>query len=114
VKLLTSLLKIGLKLTRLGCAIGGLALAAAYFYYAPKLPDVETLRDVQLQTPLRIYSEDNKLVSEFGEKRRTPISFNQIPQNYINALLAEKEPQLQIGRAVQQECRDRSRMPSSA
>ncbi|WP_296057204.1 penicillin-binding protein 1A [uncultured Amphritea sp.] len=90
-KLLTSLLKIGLKLTILGCAIGGLALAAAYFYYAPKLPDVETLRDVQLQTPLRIYSEDNKLVSEFGEKRRTPISFNQIPQNYINALLAAED-----------------------
>ncbi|WP_299201219.1 penicillin-binding protein 1A [uncultured Amphritea sp.] len=90
-KLLTSLLKIGLKLTILGCFIGGLALAAAYFYYAPKLPDVETLRDVQLQTPLRIYSEDGKLISEFGEKRRSPISFSQIPQNYINALLAAED-----------------------
>ncbi|SEQ28613.1 penicillin-binding protein 1A [Amphritea atlantica] len=90
-KILTSLLKIGLKLTILGCFVGCLALAAAYFYYAPKLPDVETLRDVQLQTPLRIYSEDDKLISEFGEKRRTPISFNQIPQNYINALLAAED-----------------------
>ncbi|MBN0986259.1 penicillin-binding protein 1A [Amphritea pacifica] len=90
-KILTSLLKIGLKLTILGCFAGCLALAAAYFYYAPKLPDVETLRDVQLQTPLRIYSEDDKLISEFGEKRRTPISFNQIPQNYINALLAAED-----------------------
>lgn len=90
-KLLTSLLKISLKLSILGAFIGCLALATAYFYYAPKLPDVETLRDVQLQTPLRIYSEDNKLISEFGEKRRTPISFNQIPQNYINALLAAED-----------------------
>lgn len=90
-KLLTSLLKIGLKLTILGCFIVSLALAAAYFYYAPKLPDVETLRDVQLQTPLRIYSEEGKLISEFGEKRRSPISFSQIPQNYVNALLAAED-----------------------
>nr|WP_320136551.1 penicillin-binding protein 1A [uncultured Amphritea sp.] len=90
-KLLTLLLKLGLKLTILGAFIGCLALAAAYYYYAPKLPDVETLRDVQLQTPLRIYSEDNKLISEFGEKRRWPISYKQIPQNYINALLAAED-----------------------
>ncbi|RTE67241.1 penicillin-binding protein 1A [Amphritea opalescens] len=90
-KLLTLLLKLGLKLTILVAFIGGLALAIAYFHYAPKLPDVETLRDVQLQTPLRIYSEDNKLISEFGEKRRWPISYQQIPQNYINALLAAED-----------------------
>ncbi|WP_417226500.1 penicillin-binding protein 1A [Amphritea sp.] len=90
-KLLTSILKLGLKLFLLGAFIGCLALAAAYYYYAPKLPDVETLRDVQLQTPLRIYSEDNKLISEFGEKRRSPISFDQIPQNYVNALLAAED-----------------------
>ncbi|MDO6563034.1 penicillin-binding protein 1A [Amphritea sp. 1_MG-2023] len=90
-KLLISLVKIGLKLTTLGVFIGCLALAAAYYYYAPKLPDVETLRDVQLQTPLRVYSDDNKLISEFGEKRRSPISFSQIPQDYINALLAAED-----------------------
>ncbi len=90
-KLLTSLLKIGLKLTIFGCFIGGLALTGAYFYYAPKLPDVDSLRDVQLQTPLRVYSKDNKLISEFGEKRRSPITFNQIPQTYINALLAAED-----------------------
>ena len=90
-KILTSLLKLCLKLTILGCFVGGVALASAYFYYAPKLPDVDTLREIQLQTPLRIYSEDNKLISEFGEKRRTPINFDQIPQNYINALLAAED-----------------------
>ena len=90
-KILTSLLKLCLKLTILGCFIGGVALASAYFYYAPKLPDVETLRDVQLQTPLRVYSDDHKLISEFGEKRRTPISFEQIPQTYIDALLAAED-----------------------
>ncbi|BBB24896.1 penicillin-binding protein 1A [Amphritea japonica] len=90
-KILTSLLKLCLKLTILGCFIGGVALASAYFYYAPKLPDVETLREVQLQTPLRVYSEDDKLISEFGEKRRTPINFEEIPQTYINALLAAED-----------------------
>ncbi|GGK64419.1 penicillin-binding protein 1A [Amphritea balenae] len=90
-KLLTSLLKLGLKLTILGCLLGGIALAGAYYYLAPKLPDVQTLKVVKLQTPLRIYSEDNQLISEFGEKRRTPIQFEQIPDNFINALLAAED-----------------------
>ena len=90
-KILSSLLKLGLKLTIVGGLIGCIALASAYFYFAPKLPDVQTLKQVKLQTPLRIYSTDEKLISEFGEKRRTPINFDQIPQNFINALLAAED-----------------------
>ena len=32
------------------------------------LPDVESLKQVQLQTPLRVYSSDEKLMAEFGKK----------------------------------------------
>ena len=89
--LLRSLLKLGLKLTIVGALLGSIALASAYFYYAPKLPDVQALKEVRLQTPLRVYSADDKLISEFGEKRRTPIGFEQIPDNFINALLAAED-----------------------
>ena len=64
----------------------GVALALS-----PSLPDVDTLRDVKLQTPLRIYSKDHKLIAEFGEMRRLPISFEQIPQGFIDALLAAED-----------------------
>lgn len=68
-----------------------LILASAYLYLSPKLPSVDVLRDVQLQTPLRIYTSDNQLIGEFGEKRRSPLSFEQIPPLFIGAMLATED-----------------------
>src|SRR5690606_18343642 len=66
-------------------------LSGVALYLRPALPDVDTLRDVKLQTPLRVYSKDHKLIDEFGEMRRLPISFEQIPQGFIDALLAAED-----------------------
>jgi penicillin-binding protein 1A len=52
---------------------------------------VETLKTVKLQTPLRVYSQDLKLIGEFGEKRRTPINFEDIPQLFVQAVLAAED-----------------------
>lgn len=74
-------------------AIGGglIVTASLYLYLSPKLPSVETLRTVKLQIPLRIYSRNSELIGEFGEKRRSPIAFEQIPPMFINALLAAED-----------------------
>lgn len=66
-------------------------LAGLYLYLSPKLPPVESLRQVQLQTPLRVYSSDGKLIGEFGEQRRTPLSFEELPDLYIKALLSAED-----------------------
>ena len=66
-------------------------LAGMYLYLSPQLPSVQSLRDVKLQIPLRVYSADEKLIAEFGEKRRTPIKFEDIPQTYIDALLSAED-----------------------
>ncbi|UTW45173.1 penicillin-binding protein 1A [bacterium SCSIO 12696] len=73
--------------------IGGLLLIAAslYLYLSPKLPTVETLKAVKLQTPLRIYSQDSKLIGEFGQQRRNPIAYEDIPQNLVYAILAAED-----------------------
>ncbi|WP_350432393.1 PBP1A family penicillin-binding protein [Shewanella sp. H8] len=63
------------------------AIVAAYFYVLPSLPDVNSLKTVQLQTPLRIYSRDGKLISQFGEKRRIPVEYEDVPVQLINAVL---------------------------
>ncbi|AQS40485.1 penicillin-binding protein, 1A family [Shewanella psychrophila] len=63
------------------------AIAGAYFYVLPDLPDVNTLKTVKLQTPLRIYSSDGKLISQFGEKRRIPVAFEDVPSLLIDAVL---------------------------
>ncbi len=68
-----------------------LSFSGAYLYLSPSLPSVEALRNVQLQIPLKVYSKDGKLISEFGEMRRTPIRFADIPQDFIHALLSAED-----------------------
>ncbi len=65
--------------------------AGAYYYVAADLPDVDALRRVQLQVPMRIYTRDGRLVGEFGEYRRIPLRLEQIPAAAIDAFLAAED-----------------------
>nr|MDJ1539028.1 penicillin-binding protein 1A [Bermanella sp. WJH001] len=62
-----------------------------YLYLAPSLPSVESLKNIQLQTPLRIYTSDGKLMAEYGEKRRMPVAYEDVPQQFYNALIAAED-----------------------
>lgn len=66
-------------------------LAGVYLFLSPNLPDVETLRDVQLQTPMRVYTQDGELIGQFGEQKRNPLRFDEVPQQFITALLAAED-----------------------
>jgi penicillin-binding protein 1A len=76
-------------------ALAGLGLAwllaGIYLYLAPDLPDVETLRDVRLQTPMRVYTRDGDLIGQFGEQKRNPLRYEEIPEPFIQALLAAED-----------------------
>jgi penicillin-binding protein 1A len=65
--------------------------AGIAWYVLPKLPDIETLRDVRMQVPLRIYTRDQSLIAEFGEKRRTPVEIENVPALIIKAFLAAED-----------------------
>jgi len=71
--------------------IGVFSAISLYLYMLIHLPKVNTLRDVHLQVPLRIYSADKKLIAEFGAKRRLPVDLNQVPKQMIQALLATED-----------------------
>jgi penicillin-binding protein 1A len=80
------------------CAVlvGVLALVVfanvcAYVYLRPALPDVGSLREVQLQVPLRIYTRDGKLIQSIGEQRRIPVRYEQLPPKLIQAFLATED-----------------------
>jgi penicillin-binding protein 1A len=66
-------------------------MSTAYLIYSPQLPPVESLKDVKLQTPLKVYSREGKLIAVFGEKRRIPMRYEQIPQTMIDAFLAAED-----------------------
>ena len=68
-----------------------IGLAGLYWYLVPKLPPTDSLKDVQLQEPLRVFSRDGRLIAEFGEKRRTPLKFEQIPPLMVKAVLAAED-----------------------
>jgi penicillin-binding protein 1A len=57
----------------------------------PALPDVDSLRDVQLQVPLRVYTRDGKLLAAIGEQRRIPVRYDQLPKKLVEAFLATED-----------------------
>ncbi|MDO7912035.1 penicillin-binding protein 1A [Pseudomonas monteilii] len=68
-----------------------LGVSGAFLYLSPSLPSVDALRSIQLQIPLRVFSSDGKLIAEFGEMRRSPIRFDEIPPQFIQALLSAED-----------------------
>ncbi|GGI91193.1 penicillin-binding protein 1A [Legionella impletisoli] len=66
-------------------------LSLLYLYLQSQLPNVDSLKSVQLQVPLRIYTQDGLLIQEYGEKRRIPVSYEDIPPMLIHAVLATED-----------------------
>ena len=90
-----------------------IGLFSLYLYY--QLPEVGELQTVKLNEPLKIYTRDNKLISEIGEIKRTPVTYDQLPQQVIYAFLAAEDRRffehigidmLSLGRAVWQYASD--------
>lgn len=78
-------------------AAGSIVLFAGMFYIysvlIPALPSIENLEDTQLQVPLRVYDKNDMLLAEFGEHRRIPVNFENIPTHVINAFIAAEDDQ---------------------
>jgi len=72
--------------------IAGVAgVIGAYYYVAPGLPAAETIRDIPLQIPLRIFSRDGHLIEEIGQRRRILITYDDVPAHVINAFIAAED-----------------------
>ena len=79
--------KVGLFFLVLGIA----TLFVTYKIMEKDLPSVESIRQYKLQVPLRVYSQDGKLIRVFGSKRRSPAPISEVPQNLINAYIAGED-----------------------
>lgn len=66
----------------------GVAGAAIYYQTLGDLPDVAKLKEVTFETPMKVYSADNKLIGEFGESKRIPVSIDKIPEKLKQAFIA--------------------------
>lgn len=88
---LKRLLRYALILALAGVVLGAAAIGVAYWLIAPRLPSVDSLKDVHMQLPLRVLSKDGKLIASFGEMRRIPITIGQVPDRLKDAVLSAED-----------------------
>ncbi|HEY0975453.1 MAG TPA: penicillin-binding protein 1A [Solimonas sp.] len=68
-----------------------LVVAGAVVYLSRDLPSVDSLRELQLSVPLRVYTRDQKLIGEFGAERRALLRFEDLPPQLVQAFLAAED-----------------------
>lgn len=73
------------------CILGLVAGGVFYFHLKSSLPSVESLKTVELQQPMQIYTADGKLIGEVGEQRRIPVKLENVPQRLRDAFLATED-----------------------
>jgi penicillin-binding protein 1A len=88
---LKRLLRYALILALAGTLLGAAGLGIAYWLIAPRLPPVNSLKDVHMQVPLRVLSADGKLIATYGEMRRIPIKIQNVPARLKNAVLSAED-----------------------
>jgi penicillin-binding protein 1A len=84
-------IKYGALLFLLGIVAAVLVVGGTYLHFRSELPSTENLLKIQLQVPMRIFSADGKLIAQYGEKRRDPVSYDEIPPDMVNAFLAAED-----------------------
>ncbi len=68
-----------------------LGVLGLYLYVSPQLPDVSELKDMRLTTPMQVLTREGELIAEFGEQRRIPVHFADIPPLQVSALIAVED-----------------------
>ncbi|MBN8480296.1 MAG: penicillin-binding protein 1A [Xanthomonadales bacterium] len=94
------LARYALYLALAGIILGVAGIGIAYWLIAPRLPSVETLKDVRLQVPLKVLSADGKLMATFGETRRIPIRSADIPDPLRQAVISAEDADFYTHRGI--------------
>lgn len=74
-----------------GLVAFALLTASGFLYLSPKLPTRDSYANIRLENPLRIFTSDGKLMAEFGSRRSSPIKYEDIPPQVIQALIASED-----------------------
>ncbi len=88
---LARILVLAVGLGLVGTIAGVASIIGAYYYVQPGLPEADTIRDIPLQMPLRIFSRDGHLISEIGQRRRGLITYDEVPEHVVKAFIAAED-----------------------
>ena len=75
-------------------------LSGLFLYLNPQIPDASTYQNVQIETPLRVLGQNGLLLAEFGERRSIPITLNEVPQHFIDALINTEDKRFYEHRGI--------------
>ncbi len=85
------MIKILLSLGVLGVFAALVGASYIYFVMVPQLPSIDELEDTSYQVPLRIYDRNDELLAEYGEHKRIPAKFEELPESLINAFISAED-----------------------
>ncbi len=60
-------------------------------YLSPTLPSIQEIKKANLEMPLQIYSSDDKLIGQYGNRLSLPVAYEDIPKGLTNAFLAAED-----------------------
>ena len=75
-------------------------LSGLFLYLNPQIPDASTYQNVQIETPLRVLGQNGLLLAEFGERRSIPITLNEVPQHFIDAIINTEDKRFYEHRGI--------------
>jgi len=55
------------------------------------LPSIESIRNIRLKVPLEVYTIDGRLIAQFGNHKRIPLTIDHVPKTLINAITAAED-----------------------
>ena len=62
-----------------------------YFIFSRDLPKIETITEIKLTNPMRIYASNDELIGLFGTEKRQIVKFDEIPDNLKYAIIAAED-----------------------
>lgn len=84
-------------LLKLASMIGGIisvgiviALFVA-FLILPQIPKLDETAVFELEVPFQVFTQDEKLIGEFGKERRIPLAYEDAPRRLVQAILAAED-----------------------
>src|SRR5690606_28428755 len=88
------LIRIPLGLLAIGVAFVAALMAVCiggYYYVVPSVPQASELKNLKIERPLEVLSRDRRLMDEIGDRRRTTVEYEDVPQLVIDAILATED-----------------------
>lgn len=83
--------RFSLAVTLFSVGVTLMGISGIFLYLSPTLPPIDSLQHVKLQVPMKVYTSDGEFIAQFGEKYRSPIRYELVPDLFVKAILAAED-----------------------